>query len=86
MALRVRAREERAERVTIYGYEPGLLYGTPMTAKAEAAFGGPLTRMKPVGLDRGAKVADLAQLIVGNLGHQGAALNGTLIPYDADEL
>lgn len=86
MALRVRAREEKAQRCTIYGYEPGLLDGTPMTAKSRQAFAGSLTRMRPDTLVEGARVADLAQLIVGNLAHEGQALNGVLLPYDADEL
>lgn len=85
MALRVRARELGGAPV-VYGYEPGLLLGTPMTEKTAAGFTGPLTRMKVPELARGIVVDDLAELMVQNLGHPGLALNGTLVPYDADEL
>lgn len=85
MALRVRAREVSGAPV-IYGYEPGLLRGTPMTRKASEAIDGPMTRMKPKALRDGIDPYDLAKFIVETLGHNGLALNGSLIPYSADEL
>ncbi len=86
MALRVRAREERAQKCLLYGYEPGLLSGTPMTSRAQKDFSGPLTRMRPSDLVNGADPNQLAEMLVGNLEHRGSALNGVLLPYDADEL
>lgn len=86
MALRVKAREIACDGPTVYGYEPGLLAGTPMTKKSEAAFAGPLHRMKPRTLAGGIDPYDLAELIVSNLGHHGPALNGSMIGYAADEL
>jgi NAD(P)-dependent dehydrogenase (short-subunit alcohol dehydrogenase family) len=85
MALRVKAREV-AGRPIIYGYEPGLLEDTPMTAQSTKDFDGSLTRMKPGALARGIDPIDLAGFIVGNLQHDGLALNGSILRYSADEL
>jgi NAD(P)-dependent dehydrogenase (short-subunit alcohol dehydrogenase family) len=85
MALRVAARETDNTPGWVYGYEPGLLADTPMTEEARSSFSGPLHRMKGVpssGLD----TADLARLMVFNIINAHAGLNGTLIPFDADEL
>ncbi len=86
MALRVKGREGTDKRVLVYGYEPGLLAGTPMTAKSREAFAGPLHRMKPQELVEGIEPAHLAGYLVANLAHHGSALNGHLIGYSADEL
>lgn len=87
MALRVKAREVSG-RPIIYGYEPGLLTGTPMTTDVIHRLERPtaMHRMKPPGLHEGIDPIDLAALIVDTLGHNGLALNGAMIPYDADEL
>jgi NAD(P)-dependent dehydrogenase (short-subunit alcohol dehydrogenase family) len=87
MALRVKAREAagKGSQVAIYGYEPGLLEGTPMTDATREQFPGvPLTRMRHPALSNGVSTAGLAAMVAGNL-TQGLALNGLLIPFDADE-
>lgn len=88
MALRVAAREALGgdNGYLVYGYEPGLLRGTPMTNRAAEAFSGPLTRMRGKALEKGIEPRDLANVIVSGLKLPGAALNGCLIPYDGDEL
>lgn len=85
MALRVRAREVVGDgRRVIYGYEPGLLAGTPMTRATEARLRGvPLTRMP--GLPLGLNTHWLASLIVYNLATGGMELNGTCLRIDAGE-
>lgn len=98
MALRVAAREMASghwdEAVQIWGYEPGLLAGTPMTRATEAAFSGQvgpdpgqfrMHRMKGVEYD-GIPVGDLASKIVTDLANYSPAMNGLMIPFDADEL
>lgn len=86
MALRVKAREGAGSGLTVYGYEPGLLAGTPMTASTLAQFGSgvPLTRMRDPRLSKGVPLANLASLILHNL-EMGPEMNGLLIPLDADE-
>lgn len=84
MALRVAARELAGEGLLVYGYEPGLLAGTPMTAGSADAFPGPLHRMpgvKPEGLS----VRDFAATIVANLTHPNQALHGAMLRLDAGE-
>lgn len=86
-ALRVKGREGHSGDAgyLVYGYEPGLIAGTPMTQASEASFPGqPLTRMRGSLVKEGIEVAELAGLIVGNL-RGGPGLNGTLIRYDAGE-
>ncbi len=87
-ALRCKAREEDggdSVGLVVYGYEPGLLAGTPMTARTEAAMPGvPLTRMRGWRLSAGISTAALADLMVTGLS-LGAALNGVLIPLDGGE-
>jgi NAD(P)-dependent dehydrogenase (short-subunit alcohol dehydrogenase family) len=86
MGLRVKGREVARswKRMSVYGYEPGLLAGTPMTAQvAERLPKVNLHRMPgvaPEGLDR----YDLARIIVGNLA-SARSLNGCMIRVDAGE-
>lgn len=86
MALRVAGREQaRHGRVKVYGYEPGLLAGTPMTAATREALGPipPMTRME--GLPLGLSVHDVATYIVNGLETDGMMLNGSLVRLDAGE-
>lgn len=92
MALRVAARDVAGAGPLIWGYEPGLLHGTPMTEQTIKDFGNPaeavgapvLHRMKGVG-PTGLHPADLAQRIVLDLTYSGPGLHGCLFPYDAGE-
>lgn len=85
MALRVKAREGKGDPVTVYGYEPGLIENTPMTAQTAQDFPGvPLTRMRPEVLARGISRMHVAELVVNGLA-LGRAMNGLLVPFDADE-
>lgn len=88
MALRVKAREVSADpnsRLIVYGYEPGLLSGTPMTRETVERFAGvPLTRMRPYDLRHGISTPEFSKYVVEGL-KNGAAMNGMLIPFDADE-
>lgn len=89
MALRVAAREAAREdgRYIVYGYEPGLIAGTPMTSETEARLPGvPLTRMQGRGVQNGLPVRTLAKHIAHNLRHGGTELNGCLFRIDAGEL
>lgn len=82
MAWRVAARE-REGRPLIYGYEFGLLAGTPMTRQSAADFTGPLSRMK--GAPDGLTVGGAAQVVASNLMHPWHGLNGTMLRLDAGE-
>jgi NAD(P)-dependent dehydrogenase (short-subunit alcohol dehydrogenase family) len=88
MALRVKAREGagRGSEVLVYGYEPGLLAGTPMTADTVAQFGPavPLTRMRDRRLAGGIPTDSLAYMVACNLG-MGPEINGVMLRVDADE-
>lgn len=100
MALRVAARDVATQIVEaaqlpplIWGYEPGLLHGTPMTEETmkvfgnptgDPSFGGALHRMKGVG-PTGLHPSDLAARIVMDLTYSGPGLHGCLFPYDAGE-
>lgn len=95
MALRVAARDVAGKGThlpLIWGYEPGLLAGTPMTEQTVRDFGNPienvgappLHRMKGVG-PMGLRVTDLAARIVMDLTYSGPGLHGCLFPYDAGE-
>lgn len=87
MAVRCKARElGRAGSVVLaYGYEPGLLGGTPMTESVgEDLAGVPLHRMPGVG-PKGLTPARVANMVVQNL-EGGRELNGCLYPVDAGEL
>ena len=88
MALRVKAREGAAQQASrlVYGYEPGLVRATPMTADTEARFGSgvPLTRMRDPRLSAGISAGALASLVVHNLS-LGPEVNGVMFRLDADE-
>lgn len=82
MALRCAARE-LAGRPLVYGYELGLLKGTPMTAATEARFGPAQSRM--VGAEKGLDKEEVAGQIARNLLNPWHGLNGTLLRLDAGE-
>lgn len=88
MALRVAARDVAHGEATpcplIWGYEPGLLAGTPMTKETETAFSGQLHRMRGVP-GSGLPVEQLANRIIMDLTYSGPGLHGCLFPYDAGE-
>jgi NAD(P)-dependent dehydrogenase (short-subunit alcohol dehydrogenase family) len=83
MALRCAARDLGGRPCLVYGYEPGLLSGTPMSNDTAKVFGAGATRMK--GAPHGLHVADLANEIIGGLRQRGIARNGSLIRLDAGE-
>lgn len=93
MALRVAARElGPAGQTMVWGYEPGLLAGTPMTRETEAQFGvgsAPgqfrMHRMKGVAPE-GIPVTDLAARIVYDAATFTPAMNGLMVPFDAGEI
>lgn len=84
MALRCAARETAEEGLLVYGYEPGLLAGTPMTQQAAQDFPGPLHRMPGVG-QLGLSTRDFARTIATNLQHPNQALHGAMLRLDAGE-
>jgi NAD(P)-dependent dehydrogenase (short-subunit alcohol dehydrogenase family) len=84
MALRCAAREIAGEGMLVYGYEPGLMAGTPMTAGSADAFPGALHRMPGVKPD-GLSTLDMAGTIVANLTRPNMALHGTMLRLDAGE-
>lgn len=88
MALRVRARDCAGHNlsVSVYGYEPGLLAGTPMTKDARERFNGPLTRMKGAAVENGLSVYGVASHIIRNIAFGGPELNGVLLRLDAGEV
>lgn len=86
MALRVAARELAGTDTMVWGYEPGLLAGTPMTESTEQTFGlHGLHRMPGVGPE-GLLVGAVAAAIIADVANPSPAFNGTLIPLDAGEL
>jgi NAD(P)-dependent dehydrogenase (short-subunit alcohol dehydrogenase family) len=93
MAVRSVAREwaRRDAPIIAYGYEPGMLAGTPMTMDVANRLvasnfdrGVALHRMPGV-LPDGIPPEKLARLIVHNLRHGGRELNGTMLRIDAGE-
>lgn len=94
MGLRVAARDLASQgygdHPWVWGYEPGLLAGTPMTRATIEAFGGAqadpiLHRMKGVG-GAGLDPGMLAQRIVNDLACGNGGLHGCLFPFDAGEV
>lgn len=87
MALRVAAREAHGGDLgyVVYGYEPGLLAGTPMTAAVEERWGEGAHRMRGSLMEKGIDPLELADIVINNLSG-GPGLNGTLIAYDAGEV
>lgn len=87
MGLRVLCRElARAEHgVVAWGYEPGLLAGTPMTEATKVQFPGfPLHRMPGVGPD-GLDAEALAQRIVVDLANADQLYHSALFTFDVGE-
>lgn len=82
MAIRCAARE-LAGSPLVYGYEFGLLRGTPMTQDTEKRFGPAQTRMP--GAPGGLNVLDAANQIVNDLINPWHGLNGSLMRLDAGE-
>jgi hypothetical protein len=74
----------RHARYLIYGYEPGLLRGTPMTQEVKPRTDAPPHRMPGVPAG-GIDPARLAQLIGHNIAQGGYELNGTMIRLDGGE-
>lgn len=95
MALRVAARELAPDpwAPLVWGYEPGLLAGTPMTEATLKQFSDPneglsvppLHRMKGVGA-LGLPVAELAERIMYDVVYGSPGLNGCMFPFDSGEL
>lgn len=83
MALRVAAREMAGSGLLVYGYEFGLLTGTPMTADIANTFEGPLTRIP--GAPAGLSPQDAARAVVSNLFNPWQGLNGATLRYDGGE-
>lgn len=67
----------------LFGYEPGLLVGTPMTRQTEAKFGPSQTRM--VGAPGGLRPDQLAHRVVYDALTPWQGLNGTMARLDAGE-
>lgn len=82
MGIRCAARDVAKAGIdmSVYGYEPGLIKGTPMSGER----GG--TRMLGPGLGRGLSRRTLAGQIVHNLAFGGAEQNGVLYRVDAGEV
>lgn len=85
MALRCSAREMARSGVSIYGYEPGWIDGTPMSNQVIQRMG--LDSIKhriPSG--KGVDVGQLASLVVNNLSNNETnMLNGCMIRVDGGE-
>lgn len=85
MALRVAARE-MAGSPAVWGYEPGLLAGTPMTRATEEQFpDSALHRMKGVG-EEGLEAKQVANRILSDVANYFPGYNGVMFPLDAGEL
>jgi NAD(P)-dependent dehydrogenase (short-subunit alcohol dehydrogenase family) len=82
MALRVAAREFAGQPL-VYGYEFGLLAGTPMTQLSEQVFGPSQSRM--VGAEKGLSKNDAAIAVTQNLHFPWHGLNGVMLRLDAGE-
>lgn len=83
MALRVAAREMAGSDLLVYGYEFGLLMGTPMTREVESKFEGPLTRIP--GAPSGLSTQAAAREVVDRLAHPWQGLNGVMLRLDGGE-
>jgi len=85
MGLRVAARDLADNPgILAWGYEPGLLGGTPMTRVTQEQFSGPLHRMKGVG-PGGLSPYALADRVLSDLSLSGLGLHGTMFRFDAGE-
>jgi NAD(P)-dependent dehydrogenase (short-subunit alcohol dehydrogenase family) len=86
MAIRVAAREAAGTEMLIWGYEPGLLAGTPMTDKSARDFTGSLHRIPGLEPRTGLNTEALAQRVLGDLAFASMGHNGVLFPFDGGEL
>ena len=84
MALRCAAREEAGREFLIWGYEPGLLAGTPMTNDSAQRFSGPLHRM-PGAPAEGLSVRMVTARILSDVVGAFVGLNGCMFRLDAGE-
>jgi NAD(P)-dependent dehydrogenase (short-subunit alcohol dehydrogenase family) len=86
MALRSAAREVARVGLDtlIWGYEPGLLSDTPMTAETREQFSGPLHRMPGVDPE-GLNPNTMAHRVVADLAASSVGYNGVMFPFDAGE-
>lgn len=86
MAVRCAARELAGTAVQVWGYEPGLLAGTPMTHAVHAGLPAAtaLHRMRGVPPE-GLPVRSVAQQIINDVAQYAPGLNGVMIPCDAGE-
>lgn len=84
MALRVAAREEAGKRAYIWGYELGLLAGTPMTnAVAERYPNQPISRIP--GAAGGLSVGMVADKVLSDVAGAFIGLNGCMIRMDGGD-
>jgi NAD(P)-dependent dehydrogenase (short-subunit alcohol dehydrogenase family) len=82
MGIRVAARELGGQPL-VWGYEFGLLKGTPMTKATEVIFGPAQTRM--IGAESGLETPKAARQVVGDVCGMWHGLNGCLLRLDAGE-
>lgn len=83
MALRCKAREMKGAPFVVYGYEPGLLAGTPMTAEVVGRLGDKAASRIP-GHPEGLPTPSLAAMVVRNL-NASYELNGCLLRVDGGD-
>lgn len=82
MGIRVAGRE-LAGKPLVWGYEFGLLKGTPMTKATEVVFGASHSRM--IGAESGLETWQAARQVVSDICSAWHGLNGTLLRLDAGE-
>lgn len=87
MALRVRGREMATGGMSlvVHGYEPGLLFGTPMTEKVANRFSGSVLHRMPGIHPGGLSPMVVSRLILRDLLYGGRELNGVMQRIDAGE-
>lgn len=85
MAMRSIARERASAGMLIYGYEPGILSGTPMTEETAGGWTGALHRIPGLDPRKGLSVLDLASVIVDNVARPNRMLNGVMLRLDGGE-
>ena len=86
MALRVAGRETAsADWLAVYGYEPGLIAGTPMTADVRTRLGDHVALHRMPGIVDGLDKIDVARVVASNLIQDGRIFNGTMHRLDAGE-
>lgn len=83
MALRCVARREAEDPITIWGYEPGFIVGTPMSQKTMDDF--PDVPLHRIPGDRTIDADDLAEQIVADLINAHDHMNGCMYRIDGGE-